>query len=149
MNVIVTGHRVQKLQSYDIQWIKIALFDTLAELQKTSHIRGYSGMASGVDLWFLDACRELGIRYVACPPFDEQAKTMSAEDAAHRAQLIRGADAVSEIKNSAMITYSDVALAVWDGNKGGTHNVVQQLIENKKNFIWINPVAQVVWKCFI
>lgn len=148
MNVIVTGHRLHKLEAYDIPWIKRALEDILLDLSGKWHIRGFAGMASGVDLWFCQAFKDLGKKYVACVPFEGQEATMDAVSAAHRAQLIEDADYVLRIKNSKMVELADLAIVCWDGNKGGTHNVVQQLVENKKDFIWINPVAKVVWKCF-
>lgn len=41
-----------------------------------------------------------------------------------------------------MVEIIDYGIIVWDGNKGGTHNVFQQMIENKKGFVWINPVSE-------
>lgn len=41
-----------------------------------------------------------------------------------------------------MVEKADTGLVVWDGNKGGTHNVFQQLVEKKKPFVWINPVNE-------
>jgi uncharacterized phage-like protein YoqJ len=66
-----------------------------------------------------------------------------------REELLAGAVEIKKVKNSWMVEHCDTAIVVWDGNKGGTANVVQQLVEGKKNFYWINPVAKVVWKCFI
>jgi uncharacterized phage-like protein YoqJ len=147
MNVMVTGHRVQKLQGYDTGWIKTALYETLAELKKDHHVRGYSGMASGVDLWFCEHCLDLKILYVACVPFAEQADTMSKDDAELRDRLIRQAVEVKYVRNERMVRWADMAVVVWDGNKGGTHNCLQILIEKKTDFMWINPVKQAVIRC--
>lgn len=148
MNVIVSGHRIQKLENYDKQWIKNTLFSLLESLKENFYIRGYSGMASGVDLWFLDACYQLDVDIVACPPFEGQENTMDDSSKIIREEFLSIAKEIKYIKNSKMVELADMAIVVFDGNKGGTHNVFQQLIENKKNFYWINPVAKVIWKCF-
>ncbi len=148
MNIMITGHRVQKLENYDIDFIKIAIKDTLEKLAKNNYVRGFSGMASGVDLWFCDACYDLGIKWDACIPFEGQELTMSEDDREHRQMLINEAGKSHYVKNRSMVAWCEVAIVVFDGNKGGTHNVVQQLIENKKDFVWINPVSKVIWQCF-
>lgn len=104
-------------------------------------------MASGVDLWFCEACLALDIPYIACIPFDEQGETMEESEALLRSELIRQAGQVRKVKNSWMVEEAEMGIVVWDGNKGGTHNVVQQLIEKQKPFIWINPVGRKVWHC--
>lgn len=55
---------------------------------------------------------------------------------------------VWKIKNSQMVLRSDAGIVVFDGNKSGTHNVVQQLVEHNKSFVWINPAGKKVWECF-
>lgn len=104
-------------------------------------------MASGVDLWFCESCLRLGIPYIACVPFEGQEDSMEQSDAYHRESLLRAAQSVMQVKNSWMVEHADQGLVVWDGNKGGTHNVVQQLVEKKKSFAWINPVAETIWEC--
>lgn len=148
MKVLITGHRLFKLENYDIDWIRLAIQQAVYELkQKHGGFLGYSGMASGVDLWFCAECENQDISYVACIPFEEQADTMSPEEAAAREHRIGAAGRVMNVKNSWMVEQCDMGIVVWDGNKGGTHNVLQQLVENKKGFVWINPVAQKIWHC--
>lgn len=150
MKVLITGHRLHKLQTYNTGWIHDAIGETLEELKYThGYIRGYAGMASGVDLWFCQHCLSLAIQYVACIPFDTQDETMDEHSKKLRSYMLEGATEKKHVKNSWMVEECDMAIVVWDGNKGGTHNVVQQLIEKKKSFIWINPVAQVVWNCMV
>ncbi len=91
----------------------------------------------------------LGIPYIACVPFEGQESTMNPREAEIREQLLKTAKEIKSVKNSWMVEHCDVAIVIFDGNKGGTANVFQQLIENKRNFYWINPVGKVVWKCFI
>ena len=147
MKCLITGHRLFKLQSYPLIWIKDTITDVIVENRHLISY-GYSGMASGVDLWFCNSCHGLGIPYAACIPFDEQADTMDETERVYRQSCINGAAQVIKMKNSLMVEKADMGIVVWDGNKGGTHNVVQQLIERNKPFIWINPVGQKVWKCF-
>ena len=147
MIYIVTGHRLEKLENYDIDWIKLSILDIL-EQDKDQISVAYSGMASGVDLWFCEACHGLDIPYIACIPFQGQENTMNQEAKVLRSHLISKAKGVLTSRNSFMVEKANVGIVVWDGNKGGTHNVLQQLVENKINFYWVNPVKEVVWKCF-
>jgi uncharacterized phage-like protein YoqJ len=145
MRCLITGHRYFKLKSYDIEWIKLAIGQALLELNPSYAL---SGMASGVDLWFCQSCLELGIPYSACIPFEEQKDLVEEFEKEERGFLIDKASDVISMRNSAMVEKSDCGIVVWDGNKGGTHNVVQQLIEKDKKFIWINPAGKKIWNCF-
>lgn len=146
MRTIVTGHRIYKLQSYDIEWIKSAISDALNNTFLVSTSYGLSGMASGVDLWFCDELFLRNIPYTACLPFAEHADTMDNTSKIHRAQCIEHASKVMSCRNSHMVEKADAALVVFDGNKGGTHNVFQQLIESSIPFVWINPVGKKIWE---
>lgn len=140
MNFLISGHRKHKLLSYDTDWIKDTVHSVLYTYKNTlSFVKGFSGMASGVDLWFCEACFELEIPYVACIPFEEQEETMDEVDAFYRRIHIQNACEVRKVKNSWMVEKCDCGIIVWDGNKGGTHNVFQQMIELKKPIHWINP----------
>jgi len=147
MRLIVTGHRLKKLSTYDLGFIQFALDDTIALLMKDGVSLAYSGMADGVDLWFCQACLWNKLPYIACVPFEEQQDYMSEEDKRLRESLLSSAKEVKNVRNSWMVEHCDVAIVVWDANKGGTHNVVQQLVEKKIPFHWINPVFQKVWHC--
>lgn len=150
MRIVITGHRTEKLAIYDFGWIQSAIDDVLVELKsKDTNLLAYSGMASGIDLHFCKSCIVLGIPYIACVPFDGQENTMIPRDADLRAILLKSAKEIKEVKNSWMVEHTDVGIAVFDGNKGGTANVFQQFVENRKNFYWINPVGKVTWKCFL
>ncbi len=150
MRIVITGHRTEKLAPYDFGWIQSAIDDVLVELKtKDSSLLAYSGMASGIDLHFCRSCLLLGIPFIACVPFEGQENTMTPKDADIREQYLKVAKEIKQVKNSWMVEHTDVGICVWDGNKGGTHNVVQQFVENRRNFYWINPVGKVVWKCFL
>lgn len=148
MKIMVSGHRKQKLLGYDCEWIKKAIRDIVVKLKaEKGFVKGYSGMASGIDLWFCEICKELDVPYVACIPFEEQSETMETEDRILRDGLIKSALEVQHVRNRLMVENCDTAIIIWDGNKGGTHNCFQQLVENKKDFWWINPVKQTTVKC--
>lgn len=146
MKTLVTGHRLFKLAAYDLAWIREALLEALTDdAMPTSY--GYAGMASGVDLWFCRICLDLRIPYEACIPFEDQRLEMEADEAAERDLLIAGASKVSHVRNRHMVERAQAGIAVWDGNKGGTHNVVQQMVERELPFWWLNPVSRKIWKC--
>lgn len=147
MKTLITGHRLFKLTQYDTDWIRLAVAEVLSDPEAPVSY-GYSGMASGVDLWFCRSCLDLGIPYEACIPFEDQRLEMEADERADREALISAASKVSHVRNRYMVEKAQAGIAVWDGNKGGTHNVVQQMVEAGKPFWWLNPVAQRIWKCF-
>lgn len=146
MKTLITGHRLFKLVSYDIDWIEWAILEALEETFLKDTTYGLSGMASGVDLWFCDACWFKRIPYCACIPFEEQAETMDEKSRKDRERCIKLASEVANHRNSVMVERADAAMVVFDGNKGGTHNVFQQLIEKNKPFVWINPVGKKIWE---
>lgn len=150
MRIVITGHRAEKLAPYDFRWIQTAIDNVLVELKsKDNNLLAYSGMASGVDLHFCQSCIVLGVPYIACVPFEGQEETMSQKDRDLRASLLKTAKEIKQVKNSWMVEHTDIGICLFDGNKGGTHNVFQQWVENRKNFYWINPVGKVTWKCFL
>lgn len=147
MRLIVTGHRNEKLQTYDQNWIRLELTVLVRKLMNQGVNLAYSGMASGVDLWFCRACQVHNLPFIACVPFEEQSDYMSDEDKKWREICLKSAVQVMNVKNSWMVEHADIAIVVWDANKGGTHNVLQQLVENQKPFYWLNPVSQKIWEC--
>lgn len=149
MRLIVSGHREQKLINYNYRWISTSIISLTGIMMRDSGVSlAYSGMASGIDLMFCQACLSQGLAYIACIPFEEQENTMSEISSIERSKLIKSAKEVKMVKNSWMVENCDCAIVVFDGNKGGTANVFQQLIEKKKPFYWINPVWEKIWKCY-
>lgn len=163
MKILVSGHRLHKLQTYDIDWIKKTIntiLSTNSKLESTNLISesgnnliksisvGYSGMAGGVDLWFCQSCLDNNIPFIACPPFEEQGSLLSEMKQKIRNEMLLKAKEILKVRNSFLVEKVDCAIVVFDGQKGGTHNVFQQLIEKQKPFIWLNPVSEKVWECF-
>lgn len=148
MKYLITGHRLFKLKDYDISGIMVGIASVIGDLVESGELSyGYSGMASGVDLWF---CRELlkhKIPYAACVPFEEQCEKMEEFEREERNSLLNKAAVIMNVRNSYMVEHADAGIVIWDGNKGGTHNVLQQLVEKKKPFYWINPVSLKIWNC--
>ena len=131
---------------HDIAWVKGAVSSVVLEQYNCGKLTyGLSGMASGVDLWFCQACLENKIPYCACPPFEEQNLEMKKDEAIERSLLIEQASAIKKVRNSWMVENCDGGIVVWNGGKGGTHNVVEQLVEKNKPFVWINPVGKKIW----
>jgi uncharacterized phage-like protein YoqJ len=138
---------LHKLQVYDIKWIEDAIFEVFEDTFLNQTTYGLSGMASGVDLWFCGTMNAYKIPYSACVPFEGQEETMDANSAFEREYFLKTASKIEKFRNSIMVEKADAALVVFDGNKGGTHNVFQQLIEKQKPFVWINPVGKKIWEC--
>ena len=89
MRLIVTGHREEKLSNYDVDWIVLTLHSIVYTLKTDKGISlAYSGMASGVDLWFCEACLIYQIPFIACIPFEEQADYMLPETKILRDKLL-------------------------------------------------------------
>lgn len=147
MKCLISGHRKSKLQSYDLDWIKEKITWSLLDMAQYEHVIGLSGMADGIDLMFCEALLYLEMAYHCYIPFDGQDEYMSEEDKARRTSLIDNSYKVfTNTKNSKMVADADAGIIVWDGNKGGTHNVFQQMLENKKSFVWIEPHNKIVTK---
>lgn len=148
MRLIISGHREHKLINYDVEWISEQISILVGELKENYGVSlAYSGMASGVDLYFCEACDIHKLPYIACIPFEGQETTMRGEAILMRESYIKRAKEVKHVKNSWMVENADIAIIVWDGNKGGTHNVLQQVVERKVPFYWINPVSEKVYNC--
>ena len=144
MKIAITGHRLYKLENYNLKWLRDSLKNLCVDLPIGI---GVSGMASGIDLWYCQILRELSVPYIACIPFEEQQERVESFERELRLSLISSASQVKQVRNSHMIESCDACIVVWDGNKGGTHNCVQQLVENNKPFYWINPCGQKIWNC--
>jgi len=126
---MVTGHRIEKLEGYNIPQLRVDMAKAIDELTiQYGWLYGLSGMASGVDLWFLDILQDKGMTYACYIPFEEQTDYMSTEDAIHRQKLINAADRVyRKTRNIRMVEDCDIALIVYDGvDKGGTWRAMQK-----------------------
>lgn len=143
MIVGVTGHRPHKFAFRD--WsgydatnplcvrIQDTLRSTLVELDAT---RGISGMAIGVDQWFVEACIALGIPFTAAVPFLGQDDRWPAPARNRYQTLLAKAERVvyvcnpgyarwkMQARNEWVVDHCNQLVAVWDGSPGGTANTV-------------------------
>ncbi len=69
---------------------------------------------------------------------------MSEQDRREREELLGLAAEVKKVRNRYMTEHCQGAIAVWDGNKGGTHNCFQQLLEFNKPILWLIPQSKKV-----
>lgn len=146
MKVMISGHRTEKLKQYNLNKIVDLISDIITYLSNKDYIIGLSGMANGIDLEFCNICWIKEIPFWACPPFEEQDEYMSYEEKELRNNMMSAAREIHKIRNSQMLEMADVGIIVWDGNKGGTHNVLQQMLEKNKPFFWIEPKSLMIYE---
>lgn len=107
MKIMISGHRKEKLTAYSQEWIILAIDAMVHQLYQDGFMScGLSGMASGVDLWFCEACTSAGIPYIAYIPFAGQELLMLEEDAILRDKLIKNAIGVKQVRNRVMVEES-------------------------------------------
>ena len=140
----VTGHRPQHLTPRAIPGVHGFLRGAVCEMKRLHpDVRGMSGMALGVDTWFVEACIAEGVPYIAAVPFEGQERRWPMEAQRYYHQLLRGAAEVrvlgdppdsardaSELllgRNVWMSEQLTHALAVWIQSKtsGGTAHGVK------------------------
>lgn len=156
MKIMITGHRPKKIGGYQpnpIQdWIRQKISDILVKAkQKHSDLEVISGMAIGVDQWFVEEAIKLNIPVHAYIPFAGQESKWPKSSRDHYNDLLhqckskrivsRGSYSPEKMqqRNIAMVNDADYCIAVWNGNKGGTSNCVDYVKLKKDRFYWINP----------
>lgn len=140
MKTLISGHREHKLTNFDRGWILNEIGIALEDLNTSI---GLCGMANGIDLDFCRQCIARKIHIHCYIPFEQD--YMSHKDFEYRAGVISMSTKISA-RNSSMVENCDNGIIVFDGNKGGTHNVFQQMLEKKKPFIWIEPNNKQTYK---
>jgi len=95
-----------------------------------------SGMALGVDTYFVQVCLELGIPFTAAIPFvGQESKWLPIQQKLYQYLLARAAKIVyvcepgyerwkMQARNEWIVDHSDHMIAVFDGSPGGTANAV-------------------------
>lgn len=138
MIITGTGHRPPKLGGYDkATFIRLVDLATAA-LQKFQPETVISGMALGWDQALAQAATDLGIRWMAAIPFENQAAPWPAEAQVYYDSLLRKAYSCylvtagpysarkMQVRNEFMVDHADHILALWNGEPaGGTYNTVQ------------------------
>ena len=157
MRIAVTGHRPEKLGGDYTgdgtmgQKIRTWLREQLRIREPDEAI---TGMALGVDQWFVREALGLGIAvYAAIPcPGQERKWPTAAQDRYHL--LLQHPKVTSHIvtpgpyaawkmqaRNEHMVDRCNLLLAVWDGSDGGTANCVRYAEKLGKPVVQFDPFA--------
>lgn len=152
--VAFTGHRPDKLDKYDREWIAGALINVLRDLKPVGAI---SGMAVGLDQMAAQCCNHLQIPWTAAIPFvgQELVWPKSAQREYHKllltargkvvvCQPVLEAWRMMQLRNEWMVDNCDVVIAVWDGSKGGTANCVKFAELMGKKIVYIDPKKMII-----
>jgi hypothetical protein len=129
----ITGHR--KL-SHDEAELRILVRN---HLHSTKPAKVLIGMALGFDMLVAEECKDLGIPFVACVPFEGQEKFWLPGQKNKYHNLLEAAESVEILfsegfaswkflkRNEHMVKHSTHLLAYWDGAfRSGTGHTVRQ-----------------------
>lgn len=144
-----TGHRPEKLFLVDREIIKELEREIKAAIE-----RGYTtfilGMARGVDIWAAEIVLNLrkknkDLHLICASPYEEFEARWSQDWQKQYRKIIKKADYVKyvspeyslacfQIRNEYMVNHSNLLIAVYNGEVGGTRNTLNYA---KKNYIEI------------
>lgn len=158
MRVGVTGHQRLK-ESASWSWVKLQLDQLLSSLSPP--IVGITSLAIGADQLFATSVLEHGGSIEVIVPFGEYEFTFaeghdreeytSLLHRAIRAEVMSRQGSDEEMYFSSgrtIVNRSDLIVAVWDGKPaaglGGTGDVVEYALKQRKRIVQINPVTQQV-----
>jgi hypothetical protein len=148
----ITGH--QSLAGFDLDWIKLTIGNFLTE---NNVIKGLSSLAIGTDQLF---CRELikkNITYDVIIPCNNYISTFKTQEDSRSfldlSNMSKSTYTLDFDKPSESAFYSagieivnkaTTLLAIWDGKPakglGGTGDIVEFALEQKKHVFHINPI---------
>ena len=156
-----SGHRPDKLafgydESHpDCICMKQGLFDCIAELIDLGFSTFYGGMAQGCDIFCAEAVlihktKHPGIRFVAVVPYLGQEKRWDTDYQLRYQSIIEHADEVLVLnqryrrgcmmqRNRYMVDRSDLLVAVYSGESGGTKRTLQYAVAKSLIILWFNP----------
>ena len=146
-----TGHRSAKLpwryNEYDPRCLELKqrLYDTVEAVWSSGYDHFICGMAEGADLYFCEAVMALrdlhpGITIEAAVPFEGQADKWPRAQRERYQRLICECDKVTLIqreytpgcmmsRNRYMVDNSQLLIACYDGQSGGTLNTLRYALE--------------------
>ena len=146
-----TGHRAEKLpwryneQDPRCRELKQRLYDTVEAVYSSGFTRFICGMAQGCDLYFCEAVLALRAQHPeifleAAVPFPGQADRWPAKERARYDRLITECDKTTVVspeystgcmmkRNRFMVDRSDLIIACYDGQSGGTLNTLRYALE--------------------
>jgi uncharacterized phage-like protein YoqJ len=154
-----TGHRPQKIGGYvKTNPMRVRVRKALEVAIDRAVAAGYtkfiSGMALGVDQDAAEICIEKGLYLIAAVPCkgvelrwpessqrDFRAILAGASEVDYGAEFYAGPKTMQD-RNEWMAVRSSLVIAVWDGSKGGTYNMLEYCkSRTPRPAIWrINPV---------
>jgi uncharacterized phage-like protein YoqJ len=150
----ITGHRPNKINCEKLPnptYIKICqeIEKHLLELKPYKVI---SGMALGVDSWFVNISLKLNIPFIAAIPFKGQETVWKDKDKKIYNKFLEKAEDIvivssggyskekMQVRNEYIVDNCDVLIAVFNSElSGGTANCVKYAEEKKRKIIFINP----------
>ena len=159
---MVTGHRPSGLGGYKYNEIHKFVQTELENiiLRATEAPRAsdgivlISGMALGVDQWFVEIAIRHGIPFHAYIPFKGQESNWPEHSQGKYKLLLSKAKEVVTcspggyeaqkmyIRNQRMVDDADYCIAVWDGSKGGTEHAVHAAMKKGIEIYRIDPKAK-------
>ncbi|GHO85247.1 hypothetical protein [Dictyobacter formicarum] len=157
MKIGITGHQHLGSEA-TITW----LWDVVDKLIHQYHVDfGITSLAIGADQLFAEILRKANIPYMAIIPSDDYETTFqNRNDLAHYQGLIRTASTQITLPfekanetafyeaGKQVVQRSDMLFAIWDGlpakGLGGTGDIVQYALSNKKHIVHINPITHKV-----
>ncbi len=159
MKAGITGHQHLGTQE-TIQWVTESLESTI---QKYKIQQGFTSLAIGADQLFAELLLEQNIPYTAIIPSKGYETTFQQpEQLENYRRLLQNAAEIVTLNfekpeerafyeaGKQVVDYSDIILAVWDGQPakglGGTGDLVAYAKSKKKRIVHINPVTQEVSK---
>ena len=137
--VCFTGHRPEKLTMSE-ESVKAGLEQQIVQALANGYTTFITGMAQGVDLWagkIVADLRDNGlpIKLVAANPYPGFGKGWEPEWKSLHQEITSRADLVENVckaynkgcfmaRNKWMVDHSDLVIAVFNGEKGGTKNTI-------------------------
>jgi hypothetical protein len=158
MRIGITGHqRLADPSSWD--WVRHELAAILS--RSAGPLVGVSSLAAGADQILADLVLRQGGALEVVIPFPGYAQEFGeGRDAREYERLLRVASGVETLRRNGsdeeaymeagkrVVNSSDLLVAVWDGRPsnglGGTADVVEYAIRQKKRVIHLNPVTRAV-----
>jgi len=156
-----TGHRAEKLPwKYNEQdprclLLKQSIYDCVDALYDSGYRRFICGMAEGCDLYFCEAVLTLRETHPdtvleAAVPFPGQADKWPVDARERYKNLLSQCDSVKTVseeygpwcmmrRNRYMVDHSDIVLACYDGQSGGTLNTLRYAAEQGVKILYLSP----------
>lgn len=137
--VCFTGHRPEKLTMSETD-VKTGLTEQIRKAISERYTTFITGMAKGVDLWagkIVADLRDSGsdIKLIAASPYEGFGKGWAPEWQSLSQEILQRADLVKYVcsgynkgcfmtRNKWMVDHSNLVIAIFNGEKGGTKNTI-------------------------